>query len=41
MASIFTPNAGTEKEWITSSAVTCTRTTLFTGTIIGALAPSR
>src|SRR5215467_11775333 len=34
MASILMPNDGTVKEWITSKPVTCTRTTLLTGTTI-------
>ena len=41
MASILTPNEGTAKAWITSAPVTCTRTTLFTGTTISLSTESR
>ena len=34
MASIFTPNDGTENEWMTSCEVTSTSITLPTGTTI-------
>ena len=35
MASFFTPKAGTHQEWITSLAVTSTRTFVPTGTTSG------
>ena len=41
MASILTPNEGTANAWITSAPVTCTRTTLFTGTTISLSTASR
>ena len=41
MASILMPNEGTENEWITSAPVTCTRTTLLTGTTISLSTASR
>ena len=41
MASILTPNDGTAKEWITSAPMTCTRTTLLTGTTISLSTASR
>ena len=41
MASILMPNEGTAKAWITSAPVTCTRTTLLTGTTISLSTASR